>query len=209
MSSTRQPRGGSGSWQSVRERVLDRDGHACRFCGMSNEEHKEEHEQGLHAHHVLPRKDGGEDHPGNLITVCTSCHRTIESAHAEAVEHAVSDKKVTTDYGKNAWELREYWTSSANKLIDEAADYAKRHPSLRNALGVHVPSDTAGGEIVVYNTVAETLVGKGSVDINSEHYLFYVLGQAQAFSHCGYALEDLFELEYLKTCREEASAAND
>jgi len=72
-------------WRAVREDVLDRDGHACRFCGTTNEEHREEHGRGLHAHHIIPDGDGGPDSMRNLITVCQSCHRTLESTHARAI----------------------------------------------------------------------------------------------------------------------------
>ena len=76
---------GGDRWRDVRETVLERDGYECRFCGTTNEEHLEEHDRGLEAHHVIPQADGGPDTPANLITVCISCHRTFESTHAKAM----------------------------------------------------------------------------------------------------------------------------
>ena len=74
------------SWGRARELTLERDGYACRFCGLTNEAHKDEYDgEGLHAHHVLPEKDGGTDHPDNLLTVCQRCHATLEHTHAVAV----------------------------------------------------------------------------------------------------------------------------
>jgi 5-methylcytosine-specific restriction endonuclease McrA len=40
----------------------------------------------LSAHHVIPRAEGGPDHPSNLETLCVSCHGR-ESA-AERGRHA-------------------------------------------------------------------------------------------------------------------------
>jgi len=194
MSSTARQVDESESWRSVRERVLDRDGHACRFCGMSNEEHKEEHEQGLHAHHVLPRNDGGEDHPGNLITVCTSCHRTIESAHADAVSVAVSNHKKVEDYAQPG-RLMGSWTSNASGLYDDCRDYLERHPTIKTRLGVYPEGD-------LYLGVGEDdLRGVSDVEIRSEHHLFFVLGWAEAQSICGYRLDDVFTNECLQQTR--------
>jgi 5-methylcytosine-specific restriction endonuclease McrA len=31
----------------------------------------------LVAHHVIPRREGGADHPSNLIALCASCHARL------------------------------------------------------------------------------------------------------------------------------------
>jgi len=80
---TEQPRDG---WDATRRRVLDRDGRTCRFCGTTDGEHREEHDTGLHVHHVVPRDDGGTDDPDNLLTVCIRCHRTLEETHSKALK---------------------------------------------------------------------------------------------------------------------------
>jgi hypothetical protein len=52
---------------NVREYVLFRDNHTCRQCkGASGDKI-------LETHHIEGRKTGG-DAPGNLVTVCKSCH---------------------------------------------------------------------------------------------------------------------------------------
>ena len=52
---------------NVREYVLFRDGHQCRCCkGKSRD-------RILNVHHIESRKTGG-DAPGNLITLCETCH---------------------------------------------------------------------------------------------------------------------------------------
>jgi 5-methylcytosine-specific restriction endonuclease McrA len=61
-------------WRSLRERILNRDGHRCRHCGSA---------QGLEVHHRQYRLDGrtgrlvlpweyGDD---TLVTLCRDCHR--------------------------------------------------------------------------------------------------------------------------------------
>ena len=53
-------------WPPLRDRVFQRDGHACRRCGADD--------RTLQAHHIVPRGAGGPDHPSNLITLCRPCH---------------------------------------------------------------------------------------------------------------------------------------
>ncbi len=59
---------------SVRREVLARDGHRCRTAGCGSARF-------LDVHHVVPRTNGGANHPDNLITLCSSCHGMI---HARA-----------------------------------------------------------------------------------------------------------------------------
>jgi PAS domain-containing protein len=73
------------NWRQIREKVLERDGYACRFCGTTNEEHLEVTDRGLDVHHIIPRSDGGEDTMRNLAALCRSCHRTMESLHGQAM----------------------------------------------------------------------------------------------------------------------------
>lgn len=46
-------------------------GTACEICGQSNP-------GTLETHHVVPRRFGGSDHPGNLVALCGSCHNAVE-----------------------------------------------------------------------------------------------------------------------------------
>ena len=57
-------------WSDARRFVLARDSRACtnRSCG---------HAEDLTVHHILPRAWGGTHHPGNLITLCSRCHRNL------------------------------------------------------------------------------------------------------------------------------------
>ena len=65
-----------GFW-NVREYVLFRDKHICQYCkGRSKD-------RILNVHHIRSRKTHG-DRPGNLITLCKTCH---DKLHAENLEH--------------------------------------------------------------------------------------------------------------------------
>ena len=52
----------------IRREVLARDGHRCRAPGCSRTHF-------LEVHHVVPRSSGGTNHPGNLVVLCSGCHR--------------------------------------------------------------------------------------------------------------------------------------
>ena len=56
-----------GFW-NVREYVLFRDGHKCQHCKGK------EKDKILNVHHIESRKRGGNS-PGNLITLCETCHK--------------------------------------------------------------------------------------------------------------------------------------
>lgn len=53
---------------STRREVMARDGHRCRAPGCRNTRF-------LEVHHVKPRAKGGGNEAGNLITLCSACHR--------------------------------------------------------------------------------------------------------------------------------------
>ena len=56
------------SYESLRQKVLHRDGWRCQSCGaMSN----------LEVHHQQFRSDGGDDSDENLITLCNKCHADL------------------------------------------------------------------------------------------------------------------------------------
>lgn len=64
-----------GFW-NVREYVLFRDGHKCQHCkGKSRDKI-------LEVHHIESRKTGGNS-PGNLITLCRTCHKDYHHGKIE------------------------------------------------------------------------------------------------------------------------------
>jgi len=85
-------------WQSRRTKVLKRDNHRCQNCG------REGGNQGpaeLHAHHVVPRKDGGSDKVSNLRTLCKECHNAIHHEGKKAPTAADTHQAEPVDQFRN------------------------------------------------------------------------------------------------------------
>jgi len=64
------------AWQKLRLHIINRDYHQCCICTSSNR---------LAVHHIVPRKQGGEDTPSNLITLCHQCHNAVENGNSRAL----------------------------------------------------------------------------------------------------------------------------
>lgn len=74
-----------------REAVLERDEYECVTCGMTDEEHYEQYSQGLHVHHLKPRRhflqvydslEEAREHANaksNLMTLCSKHHGRAEN----------------------------------------------------------------------------------------------------------------------------------
>jgi 5-methylcytosine-specific restriction endonuclease McrA len=58
------------AYRRLRLRVLERDGWRCQFCAAT---------AGLEVHHIRYRSQLGNDSDGNLMTLCSGCHRTIHA----------------------------------------------------------------------------------------------------------------------------------
>lgn len=56
-------------WEEIRKSILDRDGHKCAKCGSTEQ---------LTVHHIIPWARSRDDTPANLISLCRSCHWSIE-----------------------------------------------------------------------------------------------------------------------------------
>jgi len=61
-------------WDIRRKKVYKRDNYRCQNCGVcggpkGNAE--------LHAHHIVPKSNGGSHKLSNLQTVCSACHNAV------------------------------------------------------------------------------------------------------------------------------------
>ena len=72
----------SKQFKGLRDRMLERDGYACRCCGRTLEEIADNPKISLQAHHRSYRYVGlgDERELGDLITLCSVCHRATHSA---------------------------------------------------------------------------------------------------------------------------------
>lgn len=60
----RQPAGNGWAWSRTRQRILERDGHRCRYCG----------EPATVVDHVINITAGGSDDDSNLVACCGACN---------------------------------------------------------------------------------------------------------------------------------------
>ena len=65
-------------WEELRSRVLNRDGHSCQVCGVSDTLRP------LHIHHIQPFRSFTNRETANqiqnLVTLCPTCHRKAETS---------------------------------------------------------------------------------------------------------------------------------
>lgn len=71
------------TWGKQRKKALNRDGHHCQNCGITQEKHQSRYKRELEVHHIKPFRtfeDTKKAHKlENLVTLCTSCHPKIEA----------------------------------------------------------------------------------------------------------------------------------
>ena len=176
------------SWQQTREDTLDRDDYECQFCGMTNDEHEVEHGRGLNAHHILKDREGGRDHPENLITVCEDCHNTLEQTHAKAIAElkraTEPDETAETKLGRlsRVWQSRMQLTDELNNRL---AQYVDQNPITARELGAYTES---GPDVNVNELRGKGRVYEGSV--GSEFRFAAMWGYKQAYQDLLYELEE-------------------
>jgi 5-methylcytosine-specific restriction endonuclease McrA len=77
-------------WRVMRQHVYKRDEGKCKYCGKPTELFE------CHIHHIFPLGEGGTNHPSNLKTVCSICHKIrhphMRTARDKARE-AVGERK--------------------------------------------------------------------------------------------------------------------
>jgi hypothetical protein len=165
-------------WDATRRRVLERDDYECRFCGMSDDEHREEHGRGLSAHHIIPDGDGGEDTPANLITVCQSCHRTLESTHAKAVAQLKRDEYDDDDDGAIALSVATHAFKlcrlNSDSLDEKLGEFLDTHPVFSSEFNLYDEEGLSGRTI--RSTQLDDMVG----DVSSEWSFLVSYGYKRA-----------------------------
>jgi len=172
------------SWKKTRENVLERDGRECKFCGVSNEQHKAEYDRELSAHHIIPKSDGGSDTEDNLVTVCSSCHKTIEEIHGKAVHQILDDIIV-----QNPSDKEEATWSRIEKLCGVISDYLEKHPTIKHEHEIYPEKD------IIHLGKHESM--DKDLDINSERELFMAIGYFQGLERMACGLDTMIKYEAL------------
>lgn len=88
----------------VRGSILERDNHACKFCGSTYR---------LTVHHIRPVRMGGNHEPYNLVTLCPTCHNII---HQDIRQNGLAtipgpEWEPYRDYLTNPEDVAEYMAS--------------------------------------------------------------------------------------------------
>jgi N6-L-threonylcarbamoyladenine synthase len=116
-----------GFW-NAREYCLFRDGHKCQHCrGKSKDKI-------LDVHHVETRKTGG-DSPGNLITLCETCHKTI---HREDLVHLFKRAQKSFRDAGQITTMRKFVLMAVRAVhpdVRETFGYITKHVRTTNGLG--------------------------------------------------------------------------
>jgi hypothetical protein len=149
-------------YDNAREKALKRDDNECQFCGLTQEEHRENYENGLETHHIIPKSAGGGDWVENLITVCIPCHRTLESTQGKAMKR-LSEPSYEEEAGTLATRTTDL-SSMVDSIDDQLATWLVGHPVFRTELSFARPPN------VESHTLEDMFIAKSNrtPDIDSE-----------------------------------------
>lgn len=86
-----------GFW-NIREYVLARDGHECQHCKGKSKDNI------LNVHHIESRKTGGNS-PGNLITLCETCHKAYHRGEIRLKVKRTTSLRDAAVMGIMKWKL--------------------------------------------------------------------------------------------------------
>lgn len=113
------------NWKEQRERAIQRDGEACRTCGITREQHQEKYGGDLNVDHVVPYHNFNSfkkaNRLSNLKTLCKSCHR-----REEAKKSFVQSVLPLVDGGGHCQLPRSVYCISNRKLSDDEVRTIRR-----------------------------------------------------------------------------------
>jgi len=101
------------AWKIIRSMVVARDGEICQDCGKDLSSVPSWLTE---VHHIVPKARGGSDHPSNLKTLCTMCHRryTDEMAMARSEAHERGDRFRTAEEFRTGYWSEEHVVTTRN-----------------------------------------------------------------------------------------------
>ena len=77
-------------WWTQRRLARERDGYACRRCGISHEAG----ERQIDVHHIVPYRESQNNALGNLICLCQRCHAGVECGKFDLPTGQLTDKEL-------------------------------------------------------------------------------------------------------------------
>jgi len=129
-----------GFW-NVREYVLFRDGHVCHHCyGRSKD-------PVLNVHHLESRRTGG-DSPGNLITLCETCHKALHRGEITLKAKRGQSFRAEAFMGIMRWEVLNRLKASHPELeVNNTYGYWTKHARIANGIAKSHCADSASPAI--------------------------------------------------------------
>ena len=116
-----------GFW-NVREYVLFRDGHVCQHC------HGRSKDPVLNVHHLESRRTGG-DSPGNLITLCETCHKALHRSEITLKTKRGQSFRAEAYMGLMRWEvLNRLKTSHPGLEVHNTYGYRTKYTRIVNGI---------------------------------------------------------------------------
>ncbi|KAB3814925.1 HNH endonuclease, partial [Phocaeicola vulgatus] len=116
-----------GFW-NVREYVLFRDGHACQHC------HGRSKDPVLNVHHLESRRTGG-DSPGNLLTLCETCHKALHRREIKLKTKRGQSFRAEAFMGIMRWEVLNRLKASHPELeVHNTYGYRTKHTRIVNGI---------------------------------------------------------------------------
>jgi len=79
------------NWKEQRSKALERANYNCESCGLTDKEHREKYDYGLHVHHIIARDNFADNDPEqnkleNLSVLCHRCHEMYEGTNLSPVQ---------------------------------------------------------------------------------------------------------------------------
>lgn len=136
-----------GFW-NVREYVLFRDGHVCRHCGGRSKDPV------LNVHHLESRRTGG-DSPGNLITLCETCHKALHRGEITLSIKRGASFRAETFMGIMRWKVLDRLKAAHPELeVRNTYGYLTKHARIEHGIA---KSHCADAFCIAGNLKAERL----------------------------------------------------
>ena len=108
-----------GFW-NVREYVLWRDGHECQCC------HGRSKDRVLNVHHIESRRTGG-DSPGNLVTLCDTCHDGYHKGKVELKLRRTPSLRDVAAMNVMRWTVYDRLKAGLNVPVKLTYGYVTKH----------------------------------------------------------------------------------
>ena len=108
-----------GFW-NVREYILWRDGHKCQCC------HGKSKDKVLNVHHIEGRKTGG-DSPGNLVTLCDTCHDGYHKGKVELKLRRMPSLRNAAAMNVMRWTVYDRLKAELNVPVKLTYGYVTKH----------------------------------------------------------------------------------